>query len=203
MSGNSAHLPAFVYLRMIKFIYPDLSDEQLLNLMQEDDPRAFEELYNRYWYKLYVCAFRRVQSREDTEEAVQNLFESLWKNRHKIHIRSSLQNYLFSAIRYIVLRMLYNRSAAPACSIEAAKDHDMASPSPEDAILANDLNEQIGRAVGQLPEKCRNVFELSRYEMKTHREIALLMGISEKTVENHITKALHRIKANLTHFFFL
>lgn len=188
---------------MIKCTYPDLTDEQLLKLMQDDDPDAFETLYDRYWYKLYVCAYRRLQGKEDTEEAVQNLFESLWKNRHKIRIRTSLQNYLFSAIRYIVLRVLYKKTAVPVAPVEAIPERYLASSETEDEILINDLNKQILKAVEGLPKKCRNVFELSRYEKKTHREIASLMGISEKTVENHITRALHHIKATLAHFFFL
>ena len=73
--------------------------------------------------------------------------------------------------------------------------------STEQAILANDLTRQIHRIVEDLPDRCRNVFELSRYELKTHKEISDIMGISEKTVENHLTKALRLIKSNLDHFF--
>lgn len=184
-------------------IYTNFSSEQLLNLLQKDDPAAFEELYDRYWFQLFISAHKRLQCREDAEEAVQSLYESLWKNRHHIIIRTSLENYLFASIRYIVLRMMQKRlsgKTAPGVDAEGCAQPDY---STEETILINDLSNHINQLVEKLPEKCKKVFELSRYEMKTNREIAAMMGISEKTVENHITKALHLIRNSLTHFFFL
>jgi RNA polymerase sigma-70 factor (ECF subfamily) len=180
-----------------------LTAEQLFNLLKEDDAAAFEELYNRYWFQLFLTAQKRLACREDAEEAVQNLFESLWKNRHKIKIRTSLENYLFAAIRYIVLRLLYRKMTRTSFAAEKGGLWPGADYSTEQTIAVNDLSKQIEHIVKELPDKCRKVFELSRYEMKTHREIAMIMHISEKTVENHITKALRLIKMNLNHFFFL
>mgnify|MGYP001554294950 CR=1 FL=1 len=179
--------------------YLNYTAEELLCQLKNNDPAAFEVLYNRFWFKLFITAHKRLQSREESEEAVQTLFESLWKNRHKIIIRTSLENYLFSAIRYIVLKLLYRRNDLPVDTGE----HALPDYSTEETILANDLSLQIDKIVQSLPKKCRNVFELSRYEMKSHREIADILGISEKTVENHITKALRLIKLNLNYFFFL
>lgn len=186
----------------MRITYNLFTDEQLLKLLKRDDAAAFEALYDRYWYRLYVSAYRRIQCKEDTEEAVQNLFESLWRNRQKITIRSSLENYLFTAIRYIVLRILYKKNSMRSSS-EVAPEQFIADSSTDESILIDDLSKQIDKLVESLPKKCRNVFELSRYEMKSHKEIAMLMGISEKTVENHLTKALRHIKTNLNHFFLL
>lgn len=185
-------------------IYTTHSAEQLFKLLQKDsDPVAFEQLYNRYWLRLYMTAYKRLSCKEDAEEAVQNLFESLWKNRHKIHIHTSLENYLFAAIRYIVLHTIFKKTATQTLSSQEEEVSYPADNSCEENILVNDLTSQIDKIVNNLPPKCRRVFELSRYEMKTHKEIAYLMGISEKTVENHITKALHQIRSNLNHFFLL
>lgn len=183
--------------------YTTFTAESLFCLIQKDDPGAFEEIYNRYWLQLFISAHKRLQCREDAEEAVQNLFESLWKNRYKIHIRTSLENYLFASIRYIVLRMVYKRTSLASSSDVDVDGYGKADHSTEETILINDLSSHINQLVERLPEKCRKVFELSRYEMKTHKEIATLLGISEKTVENHITKALHLLKNNLNYFFFL
>jgi RNA polymerase sigma-70 factor (ECF subfamily) len=181
----------------------NFTSEQLFQLLQKDDPYAFEELYNRYWFRLFISAHKRLQCREDAEEAVQNLFESLWKNRQQITIRTSLENYLFASIRYIVLRMMHKRLTAQVDAIGKANEYYILDHSTEEAILIQDLSTHIDKLVETLPKKCRHVFELSRYEMKTHKEIATIMHISEKTVENHITKALRLIKGNLNHFFFL
>ncbi|MGH2645834.1 MAG: RNA polymerase sigma factor [Chitinophagaceae bacterium] len=183
--------------------YTNLSSDCLLGLLQQDDPAAFEELYNRYWFQLFISAHKRLKCKEDAEGAVQNLFESLWKNRYKIQVRTSLENYLFASIRYIVLRMMHKKLSLPSSLDNDAAAYFKPDHSTEETILINDLSNHINQLVDKLPEKCRKVFELSRYEMKTHKEIAAMLGISEKTVENHITKALHLLKDNLNHFFFL
>lgn len=171
-------------------------------MKDEDDAGAFEEIYNRHWFYLFISAEKRLKCREDAEEAVQSLFESLWRNRHKIKIRTSLENYLFAAIRYIVLRLAYQKRVQPQVFDQEVKN-EMPDFSTEEAIVVHDLSQQIDKIVETLPRKCRQVFELSRYDMKTHNEIGALLGISEKTVENHITKALRLIKMNLNHFFLL
>ncbi|TAM99996.1 MAG: RNA polymerase sigma-70 factor [Chitinophagaceae bacterium] len=183
--------------------YTSFTSESLFRLLQKDDSSAFEELYNRYWHELFIAAYKRLQCREDAEEAVQNLYESLWKNRHKIHIRTSLENYLFASVRYIILRMMQQKLLLPAFSDGNVDAYCKPDRSTEEGILINDLSRHINQLVDGLPDKCRKVFELSRYEMKTHKEISTLLSISEKTVENHITKALHLIKNDLNHFFFL
>ncbi len=182
--------------------YTGCATEQLFALVKrQNDPVAFEELYNRYWFKLFLTAQKRLSSREEAEGAVQNLFESLWKNRKKISIHSSVENYLFAAIRYIILRTIYKRKRTASCPIEDTRDCVLSNMHVEETVVVNELTMHIDKMVAALPKKCRKVFELSRYEMKTHKEIAVIMGISEKTVENHITKALRLLKTNLNYFF--
>lgn len=183
--------------------YTTLSSDRLFRFLRDhDDPFAFEEIYDRYWFPLFISAHKRLRCKEDAEEAVQQLFESLWKNRRKIAIRTSLENYLFAAVRYIVLRIIHTRSlgARAAGSDDGVEVTDRTT---EETILVRDLSLQIEKIVEGLPVKCRRVFEMSRYEMKSHKEIGALLGISEKTVENHIAKALRQIRLNLNHFFFL
>lgn len=183
--------------------YTDFTSEELFDLLQQDSPAAFEELYNRYWFQLFISAHKRLRCKEDAEESVQNLFESLWLNRHKITIHTSFENYLFASVRYIVLRMVYKKSRYPLLSEEKAESASNPDHSTEETILVHDLSRQISELTERLPEKCKRVFEMSRNEMLTNKEIAAILGISEKTVENHITKALHIIRNNLSCFFFL
>ena len=170
------------------------SDENLFKACVDGDESSFEELYNRYWYKLYAEAFKRLRKAEVAEEIVQDLFTSVWLNRQKITIHSSVGGYLYTSVRYLVLSYLQKeliRNNYKSYVKGSFKDFDN---STEMIISFNELQEQIESHVRLLPEKCRYIYELSRKEFKTNKEIANLLGISEKTVENQLTKALGRLK---------
>src|ERR1039458_8739510 len=82
------------------------SDEELTGLIQSDELVAFEEIYNRYWYKLYVFTNKRLRCKEASEEIVQNFFTKFWQNRKTININESLKAYLFSSISYLIINHL-------------------------------------------------------------------------------------------------
>jgi RNA polymerase sigma-70 factor (ECF subfamily) len=177
-----------------------LTDEQLVVLFREDNEQAFDEIYNRYWSKLFATAYKRLRSREATEELVQDLFTSLWANRKKLHIHTSLAAYLFASVKYLVLRHL-QKEAVKSNYMQSMKLYTVSVSNPaEEAVLLSDLQSRLQREVDNLPAKCRSVFELSRYEGQSMKEIAVKLEISEKTVENHIGKALKILKVSLKDF---
>jgi len=170
------------------------SDENLIQACAKGNIAAFEELYNRYWYKLYAEALKRVKKSEIAEEMVQDLFTNIWLNRRKLQIYRSVSGYLYTAIRYLVLSYFQKegvRRDYQVYYVENFRDYDN---STERTIDFNELQSQIESYIDLLPDKCRQVYELSRKEFKTNKEIAKIMGISEKTVENQLTKALGRLK---------
>ncbi|QEC53770.1 RNA polymerase sigma-70 factor (ECF subfamily) [Anseongella ginsenosidimutans] len=177
--------------------YEKLSDNDLTGLLKKGNIAAFEEIYNRYWSRLYSAAYKRVKSREVCQEIIQDLFTSLWLSGKELQIRASLEGYLLTAVRYKVFNHIEKelvrrnyRSTLPEASLRIDN-------STEETILLNDLSQQLEEEIVQLPEKCRQVFELSRKQQKSNKEIALELNISEKTVENHITKALRLMRAGL------
>nr|WP_121272381.1 RNA polymerase sigma-70 factor [Pedobacter schmidteae] len=172
-----------------------LQDEVLLKLLKQEHMAAFEEIYNRYWDKLYTAAYKRVQLKEVSEELVQDLFTSLWVNRNKVDIRTSLASYLFTSIKYLVLN--YMQKEMVRSNYRESLSGNRIDNSTEETVLLNDLALNINAAVEQLPDKCKSVFELSRKEYKSNKEIAAELGISEKTVENQLTKALKRLRLGL------
>jgi RNA polymerase sigma-70 factor (ECF subfamily) len=175
----------------------DHTDIQLTELFGLGDIDAFEEIYNRYWLKLYSAAYKRLRDRETAQEIVQDFFTSFWINREQVKIQTSLQGYLFTSIKYLVL----NYKRAEAVRNSYAEILQMVNSSFDNSTEENyyykELLERVEVEVNHLPPKCRNVFELSRKQYKTNKEIAQLMGISEKTVENHLTKALRYLRVNL------
>ncbi|RCH56116.1 RNA polymerase sigma-70 factor [Mucilaginibacter hurinus] len=182
--------------------HAEISDIELLELLRGgDDKHAFNEIYARYWEKMYGAAYKRLRSTEVAEEIVQDLFTDIWLRRDSLHITTSLPVYLFSAVRYRVINYIHHelvKNNYQQTILHSTRDFDN---STEELVLLSDLNKRIKTQVNLLPEKCRAIFELSRDEHKSNKEIARSLGISEKTVENHITKALRRLRTSLGSFF--
>jgi RNA polymerase sigma-70 factor (ECF subfamily) len=182
----------------------EISDSELLNLLtREGSSFAFEEIYNRYWDKLYGAAYKRLRSNEAAEELVQDLFADIWTRRGSLNINTLLPVYLYTAIRYRVINYVHKEMVKSSYQQHVILTDFDFDNSTEEIVIASDLNHQIQTQVELLPIKCREVFELSRNEHKSNKEIAQSLGISEKTVENHITKALRRLRVSLNTFLFL
>ncbi len=173
---------------------------ELFALIKQDDAFAFEELYSRYWDKLFGNAYKRLASKEQTEELIQDLFTNLWVNRNKILITSSLVGYLTTSVKYMVINQLQKQKVRKQY-VEIVKPFTVKqSNSTEDTVAFNDLENKLAKEVEKLPEKCQAVFKMSRYEQQSVKDIARKLEISEKTVENHIGKALKVLKSNLKDF---
>ena len=174
----------------------EYSDKELVAFLYEGNSKAFEEIYNRYWRKLYAIAMHHVGVREEAEELVQNVFLSIWNRRSKILIKSlevylvlSVKNQIYDFIKsqisyrkyqeYIILQEVYQSSGSYQIS-------DF-----------NELSEAVEKALARLPEKSAEVFRRSRFQEQSVRQIAEDLNISDKAVEYHITKSLKFLKENL------
>lgn len=178
--------------------FEKFSDEKLSIMLFNGDAGAFEEIFNRYWLKLYVAAYKRVKSREVAEEIIQDLFTLLWTKKESVQIHTSLAAYLYTSVRYMVFNHFQKEMVRENFKGTFLVSNTFYDNSTEETVLLNDLNRNIEKEVSHLPPKCRSVFELSRKENKTNREIAEVLGISEKTVEGHLTKAIKQLKLGLT-----
>ncbi len=177
--------------------FDNLTDEQLITFLKEDSEAAFDEIYNRYWSKLYNHAYKRLEVRETTEELLQDLFTKLWVNRKKIVIKTTLATYLTTSIKYLVLNQLDKETVRRRFSINTAQVKTKYSNCTEETILILELENQLTTQLQKLPPKCKSVFELSRFENFSNKAIAQQLNISEKTVENQISKAVKLLKTGL------
>ena len=176
----------------------EYSDEALLNLLRQEGLDAFEEIYRRYWRRLYSMSYKRVQSREISEELVQDIFTSLWVTKNNTTIEN-LSAYLFSAVKYKVIKHL-----AKELSKKNYAQHQLAlakeDNSTEEKVFLDDLEGALEEAIGKLPAKRQMIFKLHRQENLSIKQVASQLGISEKTVENQYGKAMKMLKLNLKHF---
>ncbi|TDB65953.1 RNA polymerase sigma factor [Arundinibacter roseus] len=176
--------------------YMTCSDEELLRFMQEhDDELAFGEVYNRYFRLLFNYTYEKVSDQFTAQEIVQELFVSLWQQRARSTIQA-LRPYLFACAKNQVISF-YRKEYTRQKHIQAWGNLGAGTAEAGDQlVLTDDLQHRYEEGLRQLPDKCREVFWLSRQGF-SHREIGEKLHISEKTVEQHITKALRFLKIHL------
>ena len=176
--------------------YPSHSDAQLLALLKGGDHEAFTELYNRYWKRLFAVAANQLDHPAEAEELVQDLFLDLWNRRQELVITSSLSSYLSVSVNYKVINRMAKRHREQIYLNSMAADG--MDRSVEEHLSFAELKERLERVLSELPEKCKLVFTLSRTEGLTRRQISRELGIAEKTVESHLTRALRQLRSGLS-----
>lgn len=178
--------------------YKELPDEVLVEHLRMDDKRAFTALYERYWERLFHVAAQTLDSAEEAEECVQDIFYSLWSRREALELKHSIHTYLSVAVKYKVIDRLNKKHKNKQMLAEAIQFMVTDAPCAESYLLEKELLVKLERTISLLPEKCRIVYQLSREKGKSHKQIAEELQISEKTVNNHLVRALRDIKDSIT-----
>ena len=173
-----------------------LSGQEFVQLLNTDSETGFKLLFEEYYQYLCMNVFRIIGKQDVTEDIVQDVFFEIWKKREQIMISTSLKAYLRRAAINKSLNHIRDQKmvidedeTAISDRVEFAKAHQL--------LELEDLQGIINVAIDQLPEKCRIVFAMSRFEEMSYREIAESLGISIKTVENQISKALRHLRKEL------
>ena len=175
-----------------------LNIEDLLNKIRlTDDRRSFEILFQHYFNKVYKVALSIVRRHEIAEEIVEDVFFKFWQKKESYPLIKDLDAYLYVAAKNGAYDYLKKTAKYRLDSHEHHVDALSHVISPERSYLIEELKDQINRAVGSLPPRCRQVFELIRYEGLTHREAAETLGVSIKTIENQMTLAIKKITREL------
>jgi len=180
-----------------------LSEEELMGLMRKDELGAFKEIYARYWKSLYAEAFRRLKSKESAEEVVQEVFTNFWSKKQQLQVNENINAYFKKAVFNLIIDQHRKNLVKSKYQQEFRTIQPCSDNATENVFMLKELHGTLASEISHLPEKCRSVYELSRNEHKSNKEIALHLGISEKTVENHITKALKKIKVGLGDYFLI
>ncbi|MGH7718894.1 MAG: RNA polymerase sigma-70 factor [Gemmatimonadaceae bacterium] len=163
--------------------------------IRQGDEVAFEALFRAFAPGLCAFIARYVGSRAIAEELVQDLFLSLWRKRSELVVRQAVTTYLFTAARNRALNYLGRERTAKQwrASLRRADDPDPSAPSEGELLEMLELQDAIER----LPARCRLIFTLNRQQEMTYGEIATSLGLSIKTVETQMGRALKALRGRL------
>lgn len=183
----------------------DISINSFISLLEKGDRIALETLFRLYYDKLLHLAKNYLVYEEDAEEIVQNVFLKLWEQRSKLNTVTNINSYLYTMTKNTCLDHLKHEKVKKNYinsnfQDRASINHQFIKDEAASLLLENELEQKILEGLDLLPEKCKNVFMKSRMEGLKHAEIAKELGISSKTVDNHISKALKHMKFHLKDF---
>jgi RNA polymerase sigma-70 factor (family 1) len=179
--------------------YTQHTDEALIAYLKEGDVRAFEEIYNRHWDKLYSVAYHQLGSKEEAEQLVQEVFEKLWKRRTELTI-NHLGVYLVVSIKNLAVNFIKAQITFRKYQEYLIFQEIQQNYQGQDIVNYNDLAQAVENVMKQLPEKTAEIFRLSRFENQSNKDIAAQLHLTEKAVEYHITKSLKFFKTHLKHY---
>ncbi|MDR0941326.1 MAG: RNA polymerase sigma-70 factor [Bacteroidales bacterium] len=163
----------------------------------------FQSLYTQYYSALCVFAASILQDNDEAEEMVQTVFLKLWEQKESIESITSIKAYLYRAVKNTCLNQLKRQKIASIYVNSAYDELKEIEANHIDPYLTTELQERIHNAIQALPERCREVFELSRFENKKNKEISEMLDISLKAVEANITRALQSLKKQFGDFLHL
>ena len=180
--------------------YSGYSDEYLFSLVQKGDNAAFDVLYERFFSLLYIHALRKVQDAQEAKDLVQDAFVSLYQKKESLGEIENFSGYLYVLLKNKILNFLEKKNVRS--SYLQSIDTQLSQGSVENYVFEKELREQIEEGIELLPEKMRLVFEMSRYEHLSHKEIGEQLNISDKTVKRQIVNALKIIRSKINFLFF-
>jgi len=168
------------------------SEELVWQQIQQKNKKAFESYYKEHYKTFFLASYNYVKSSTVAQEIVNDVFLKIWEDAEKISIESSLKSYIYRAIINRSINALNKQKR------ESQNQKELAQLQTESYELrqmeTNELKVQLYKAIEALPDQCKKVFLMSRMDGLKQQEIAEKLGISIKTVKNHITHALKQLR---------
>lgn len=158
------------------------------------DKALFEQLFKAHFAPLCNYAVQYVQDADSAKDIAQKVFINLWESRDSIDPQKSVQSYLYTSVRNRCLNYIRDHKKYRSQVLDLEIDNIEIAFEEDDPQEYSDLEAKVAQALQALPEKCRQVFELSRFKEMKYKEIALELDISEKTVEAHMSRALKTLR---------
>src|ERR1019366_6237329 len=178
----------------------DSAEHEWLHQLRVGDPLAFERIFRAFYEPLCTFASSYVRCHETSEEIVQDLFCWIWDRRFTLEMPHGMRLWMFTAVRNRSLNVLRDRRLQLATYERVSLDARSrpAAESPDSVFSASELSDAVARTVALMPPRCREAFTLIRLQHMSYAEAAQVMGISSRTVEVHMTRAISNLRSALT-----
>ncbi len=173
------------------------SDSEIIGKIRQGDKQEFEKLFRSSYVSLVRYTKTIIRDHDASEEIVQEFFFRLWQDRQNLKIESSLNGYLYRSVHNRALHYLEHQKVVSRHAGEVLATADLTSEPVTDAIYYHELQARVARVLKRLPERCRLIFRMNRFEGLKYNEIADKLAVSLKTVEADMGKALKEFRKAL------
>ena len=191
---------ALVSEKEYHFFSMEFQDEQIALLLSKKDEAAFEQVFKMHYKNLHAYAFTMLKDEDEAEEMVQQVFFKLWERSEHLSFSGSIAAYLYRAVHNESLNFIKHQKVKAGHQLHVAYSMKNKAEQAQPKMIRKELENKFREALNELPEQCRTVFQLSRFEDMKYKEIADKLDISVKTVENHMGKALKLLRTKLVDF---
>ena len=179
-----------------KLEYNELSDADLLVLIKDRNKMAFSVIYRRYWPPLFLHANRILKDKILAQDTVQEVFMSLFQRQEELDITTSLKSFLYKAVQLTILKQFRHAKVRERYEQDLATFLSGSFCLADEELLAKELADIIDTEIEKMPPRMQEIFNLSRKEYLSRKEIAELLNISEGTVRTQIQRALKILQSN-------
>jgi len=173
-------------------------DTEIIGRIRQGDIGQFESLFRSSYVSLVRYAKTLIKDHDTAEEIVQDLFFRLWQDKEKLKIESSLNGYLFRSVHNKCLHFIEHNRVVDRYAEEMSYRQPEKQESPSDILQYSELQTRIAKILERLPERCGQIFYMSRFEGLKYSEIAEKLSVSVKTVESNMGRALKEFRKELT-----
>jgi RNA polymerase sigma-70 factor (family 1) len=174
----------------------------LLKRLSEGDRAAFDQIFHTHWDLVYSAALVMVKSAEMAGDISQDVFLSLWENRHKAIVIENIQGFLYNNVKFLVHKRLRRMKVEDAYVQYLAYKSSVTATTPEqeNSFAAKQLQTSLQEGVAKLPPQQQRAFKLSREQGLSHEQISKIIGVSKSTVKDYIVRSIAYLRQHLTQY---
>ena len=198
---NAAYVLNSIIIRStILPLLDSLDNDDIVKRLASGDESAFKQVFDNYYRSLVISAYQILKNESLSKDAVQEVYLELWKNRARLTTKISLLPYLKRSVMNRSLNIIKSRKHHMSAGSEPLKILEDHSRQPDESYEDNEFVDHVHRAIESMPDRCRAIFMACKMQGLSHAEIASELGISKKTIENQITKALKIIRSEIVNY---